>query len=293
MIGKCILAGIDTLELGVCVIQYLIPVELWDLIEFAKERAQSTPFNNDLGSIEFFGKSFMVNRAGAPRYAYILTNKDITIRIHEKAQHGKYFPEVKVIFRSEFLWRNGWQAAVKTVVEWLETWLEYDRIIVSRCDLTADFNLPLPILDTELRQVITRAVNKRDFQKGGLDISRFSQGKQLSGYVIGGKELHCRIYNKLLELSKNTKSWFYPLWEVNGWQQGEPVTRVEFQCRRNFLRSMQTYSVQDLIWQIADLWRVLVFEWLTIREIGTDSHRSRWPLIEFWLLVQGALDQFG
>jgi hypothetical protein len=215
----------------------------------------------------------------------------MTIRINEKAQGGIYFPEVKVIFRSENLWRNGWQEAVKKTIEWLEEWLVYSKIIVSRCDLTADFNVPIPILD--LSQFVTRAVNKRIYQKGNFNVSQFSQGKKLSGYVIGSKELQCRIYDKLLELAKNTKSWFMPIWEANGWEKEDPSTRVEFQCRRKYLKSMQTDSVQDLILQIADLWRNLVFEWLTIHEIGTDSHRNRWKLTEFWLLVQSALGNFG
>ena len=71
------------------------------------------------------------------------------------------------------------------------------------------------------------------------------------------------------------------------------MTRVEFQCRREYLKTMQTNTVQDLIYQIADLWRNLTYEWLILREIGNDSHRDRWALTEFWKLVQDSLDCFG
>ncbi len=290
---KCILAGVDTLELGVCVEEYLFSEDQWSFLECAKENARSTPFNNDLGSVTFQGKDFIVNRAGAQRYGYILSNDDVMLRINDKAQGGKYFPEVKVIFRSAYLWRNGWQCAVKDVMEWLAGWLILNRIIVSRCDITADFNAPLPILDTELRQVVTRAVNKRNYMKDAMEYGRFTIGKKISGYVFGGKKLHCRIYDKVLEIARSNKKWLYILWEKNGWHQGDPVTRVEFQCRREYLRSMQTDTVQDLIFQIADLWHNLTQEWLTIREIGQDSHRSRWEMTEFWKLVQNSLDSFG
>jgi len=289
---KCILAGIDTLELGICVDEHLLTDDEWIAFEYSKELAQSTPYNNDLGSITLRGKEFMVHRAGSPRYGYILSNEDITIRINKKAQGGKYFPEVKVIFRSAFLWRNGWQSAIKQVMEWLEGWLVINRIMISRCDLTADFNDYLPVLDNELRQVVTRAVNKRNFMKDTMEYGRFTTGKHSTGYVIGGKELHCRIYDKVLEINKSNKKWFYVLWSEQGWQQGDPVTRVEFQCRREYLKEMQTDTVQDLILQLADLWKNLT-EWLTIREIGKDSHRNRWELTDFWKLVQGSRDRFG
>jgi len=43
---------------------------------------------------------------------------------------------------------------------------------------------------------------------------------------------------------------------------------------------------------VPDLWRELT-EWLTIRIIQNDSHRTRWPISEFWLVVQDAVTCFG
>ena len=290
---KCILAGIDTLELGVCVDDYLLADNDWNIFEQAKESARSTPYNNDLGGIKFQGKSFRVGRAGKRRYGYILSNDDISIQLNEKAQSGKYFPEVKLIFRSVYLWRDGWQKAVSETLEWLKGWLVVNRITVSRCDLTADYNCFLPMLDPELKQAVTRAVNKRDFLKDANNYGRFTNGKKQSGYVIGGKKIHCRIYDKVLEISRSNKKWFHILWQANGWKPGQSVTRVEFQCRREFLRTIQTDTIEDLGYQLADLWRYLTNDWLTLREIGQDSHRDRWELTEFWKIAQESVGDFG
>lgn len=103
----------------------------------------------------------------------------------------------------------------------------------------------------------------------------------------------CRMYDKVAESYKSKKTWFEELWEKEGWQKGEPVTRVEFQLRRAFLRQMQTSTPDDLIVQAPDLWRYLTEDWFTLRVPGDDSHRNRWKLRELWQVVQGAGSKFG
>ena len=45
--------------------------------------------------------------------------------------------------------------------------------------------------------------------------------------------------------------------------------------------------------QMADVWKYLTTEWLTLPEIAADGHRHRWPLSEFWRCVQESTVQFG
>ncbi len=40
-------------------------------------------------------------------------------------------------------------------------------------------------------------------------------------------------------------------------------------------------------------WKILTDEWLTIRIIKDDSHRTRWPVSEFWQAAQDASALFG
>ncbi len=49
----------------------------------------------------------------------------------------------------------------------------------------------------------------------------------------------------------------------------------------------------DLIERLADIWRYCTVDWLTIREPGSDRNRSRWPVKDYWLTVQGAISHFG
>lgn len=37
----------------------------------------------------------------------------------------------------------------------------------------------------------------------------------------------------------------------------------------------------------------LAEDWITIRQLATDTNRSRWPIVEFWQEVQGAFPNFG
>jgi hypothetical protein len=283
----CILAGIDTLELGFCVRQYTFPSDIWELLTQAKENARSTDYSNDLGALNFCGYTFIINRGGAQRYNFILRNQDIELKINQEAKDGKYFPEVHIKFMAAFLWRSGWQSAMNKTIEWVKEWADVRAVVVSRCDIAVDFGCELPVLSQDFKELVTRAKKKE------AHFERYQDGLNLTGYSIGGSSLMCRIYDKLNEIKKSNKDWFKELWQKNGWQELQPVMRVEFQCRRTILRTMQIHSPDDLEYQLADLFKYLTEQWLTIRSIGTDSHRSRWPISNLWQAVQCAIGQFG
>jgi hypothetical protein len=99
---KCLLAGIDTLELSISVKEYKLTEEQWNLISNAKQAAQNTRFDKGC-VIEILGHKFEVKRTGGQRYNYILENGDVTIKISQEAQGGKYFPELHITFRSEYI----------------------------------------------------------------------------------------------------------------------------------------------------------------------------------------------
>ncbi len=174
------IAGIDTLEIGYCIQEYKLSQDEWDTLEHAKEAAQATQFDKGTG-IKFRGLLVMVMRTGSSRYKYILTNDDFDIRIFSEARSGSNFPELKVRFKSMFLWREGWAASVQKMDEWLRTWVEVSEVKVSRVDLTVDFLGPLPDLSPALKEVITRAKSKREFG----NYERYAQGKQQNGYRFG------------------------------------------------------------------------------------------------------------
>jgi hypothetical protein len=293
MESRCLLAGIDTLELGFCVEKYLIGESQWKDLAEAKECSRSSDFDNKLATIELCGHEFQVNRGGAQRYGYILRNEDVTLKINEKAQSGIHFPEIQVGLHSGYLWRKGYESAIRESEEWLAQLANIGMVKVSRADLTADIKASMPVLSSDLREIVTRAKNKGLLGRGQFDVGKFYTGLKLSGYRVGSSNLMCRMYDKIAESYKSRKTWFEELWAKEGWQIGDPVTRVEFQLRRPFLRQMQTDSPYDLIAQAPDLWRYLTRNWLTLRAPGDDSHRNRWPVSELWKVVQGAGNKFG
>ena len=54
------------------------------------------------------------------------------------------------------------------------------------------------------------------------------------------------MYDKKKEVTISGKKWFAHLWKEKGWEKGEAVTMVEFQCRRKILRMMQIETIEDL-----------------------------------------------
>lgn len=288
IIYKPLIAGIDTLEIGYCIERYKLSDQEWEMIAKAKESAQATSFEKGT-PIKFYGYDLNVLRTGSTRYKYILSNQDFDICIFVDARMGSNFPELKARFKSQFLWRHGWQPAVKKINEWLRSWVDVSEVKISRVDITVDFLGILPELSPDLREVVTRGKSKREYG----NYERYSHGRRQNGYRFGVNEIICRIYDKTLEILHSDKKWFESLWSVNGWQKGDAVTRVEFQCRRKIIKRIQIKTIEDLLLIVPDLWRYLTFEWLTIRVNQADSHRTRWPVSSFWQVVQGALGCFG
>ena len=288
VIYRVLIGGIDTLEIGYCIARYQLSQEEWDMLKEAKESAQSTLYEKG-SSIRFRGYDFIVLRTGFGRYKFILSNEDLDIRIFVDAKSGEHFPELKVRFKSQFLWRHNWKDAVRKVDEWIRTWAYVTQVKISRIDITVDIMGKLPVLSPELREVVTRARKRRVFGT----FERYSDGYEPSGYKLGKNDLSCRIYDKTKEVSISGKKWFENLWSKKGWGKGKVVTRVEFQCRRKVIRMMQIETLEDLFLKMPDLWRYLTVEWLTIRIIQNDSHRTRWPITGFWQVVKSAGSCFG
>ncbi len=284
-----LIAGIDTVEIGYCVSDYDITSEEWLEIKMAKARAQSTLYTKGTG-INFKGYNFLVLRySGGGRYKYVLVNDDLNIRIRDDAQSGRHFPEMQVRFSSALLWRHGWESAIKKVDEWIRSFAVIVETKITRLDVMVDIMGELPVLTQQLEEAVTRTRGKGDFSV----CERYSEGWKQTGYRIGQKEILCRIYDKSREIMKTNKKWFESLWDTHGWVKENPVTRIEFQCRRKVLREININNIDDLFQNVPDLWKYLTNEWLTIRLIESNTRRTRWELSDFWKSVQSAVNFFG
>ncbi len=287
--GKVVLTGIDTLVVSLCINSYELAESEWHMLAEAKEMAKSVEFNTDGQRIDFRGQLFAVLPTGTRQHRYILKNNDITLKVKPDPNGGAAYPEVQVTFSSEFLWRDGYMAAYSKFKEWLGSWAHISAEKVSRADISLDIAANLPEIDRDFHEVVTRAQNKTTFL-----IQSFAKGSKLVGFKFGSGDCLCRIYDKVEEIeTQSKKEWFYDLWKPNGYQNGDPVTRIEFQLRRDLLRSMQVDTVDDLFAQIGDLWSYLTTKWLSLRDQGKDPNRSRWAIKPYWEIVQKAIGLFG
>jgi len=301
-----LLAGVDTLAIGFKIgdpnpeddwalddgkLGFYLTSEEWAELKDAKYAAQGTMFDSGGTRILFRGQTFSVSPKGGPGYEYRLINDDMTLMLAERARGGSSFPEVHITFRSAYLWRHGWRGCYTRVRCWLDGWANVVGHHVSRVDLCMDLNLALPVVDLRAGEVVTPAKNKSEFF-----IQHHFKGLDETGYTFGQGKLRCRIYDKLAEIDHSQKMWFMDLWRKQGWNGRSPVTRVEFQARRDFLKTMQIETVEDLESQMGDLWRYYTGAkgWVSLRDQSlSDSNRRRWPIKDFWLAVLKCSSAFG
>jgi len=302
-----LLAGVDTLAIGFKIgaasgpqsqeeswklddgkLGFYLTSEEWVELKDAKYAAQGEMFDSGGTPILFRGQTFSVEPKGGPGYEYRLINDEMTLMLAEQARGGSVFPEVHIAFRSAYLWRHGWRGCYTRVRDWVDGWANVVGHHVSRVDLCMDLNLALPAVDLRAGEVVTPAQNKTEFF-----IQHHFKGLDETGYTFGQGKLRCRIYDKLAEIDHSQKMWFMDLWRKQGWNGKSSVTRVEYQARRDFLKTMQIETVEDLEAQMADLWQYYT-DWVSLRDQSlTDSNRRRWPLKDFWLAVVKSSSAFG
>lgn len=284
---KTLITGIDTLEIGYCIDKYISYPEMFDEIEQAKVRAQNREID---GGFTVFGMDYMVKPYGTGRYDLVLVNDKMNLLICKNPLGGKYFPEIRNSFRSEHLWNGYWYDTIKSYEDWLSQWAVISGSKISRCDLTTDINAALPEFDNQYTGLITRAKIKDDFLIGG-----HTRGRRNTGYTFGKGSILCRIYPKDYEAKSKHKEYFYSIWEAKGWDGKSPITRIEFQSRRDFLKKWSVNTIDDIRNQAPDLWKYLTESWISIRVPGQDvkHHASRWQKTELWNEVINSGKNFG
>jgi len=287
VLNTVLLAGVDTLEVGFNVKEFRLTTEEWQMLADAKHAAQGTMFDSGGTPVTLRGHKFSVNPRGGRGYEFVLVNDDLRIKLAERADSGRVYPEIHIRWSSAYLWRYGWQGVYTYVRNWVYSWADVGSEKVSRVDLCLDLNLPLPDVALKEGEVVTYAMKKTEFY-----IQHHFDGLDESGYTFGKGDLVNRIYDKLAEIEHSNKVWFQDIWRKRGWDGRSPVTRVEFQARRNFLKSMQIETVEDLEMQLADLWEYFG-NWVSLRDQSSDSNRRRWPLKPFWQIVSDAVPVFG
>lgn len=278
--------GIDTLVIGFCVSSYIASEVDFSVLSEAKIQAGETKFKSRGCGVTWYGSDFSVQAKGSRGYEWIISNDDLSVCIAKSAQSGRVYPEIYVTFRSSYLWGVGYKMAYSRVRSWLNRWAVVVGEKVSRCDLTVDIDMSLPTIDIGV-EIVGRARTKSDH------FGRYCSGLRVTGYSIGTGDIAARIYDKTLEVKVSQKEWFYDLWRSNGWNGDTPVTRFEFQLRREILKEYSVDSFSDLTERLADIWRYCSVDWLSVRSPGRTKVRHRWETKDYWIVLQNLVDYFG
>ena len=289
---KTVNSGIDGLVLGFGIGKYLDLDSFADL-EDGKLLAGDKMFSSKGSPVSWYGVDFMVQPRGAKGYEWILRNDDVVVCTAREARGGYVLPEVYVTFRASYLWSHGSTTAVNLFRGWLAKWASVTEDKVSRCDLCLDIEMKTPLVDLH-REIVTRAKHKGYYLK---DLSGYMRGLHDSGYEFGKGNLVGRFYDKTLEIISSKKDWFRDIWTGNGWDGVTPVTRVEFQMRRKFLKLFQANGYDDLELAASSMWRYCTGDWLRVCEPPKgkrkNNHQHLLPAQEWWVSVQQSKCLFG
>jgi hypothetical protein len=288
---KVLSAGIDTLVVGFKIESYDEEVN-FDILTDAKSQAAEKYFDSQGCAVNWYGVDFIVKPRGARGYEWVLENDDITVCINPKALNGSIMPEVYVTFSSKYLWAVGYKNAFYEVYNWILNWAICNDNTISRCDLCMDIEMPMPAIDIE-KEMVTRGRYKKEYPYTIPDVVSHYSGRRITTYQVGKGKLLARIYDKTNEILKSQKDWFKDIWEKHGWNKEEKVVRVEFQCRREFLKQESTQSFADLEYTLGSIWDYCTHEWLRVCDAGSKSNQSRWKEKDYWKMIQDSSKMFG
>ena len=282
-------AGVDTLELNFGIAEYQNP-EMFRQLNDIKAEAVSARYKGSQGmEVDWFGQIFMLQARGSRGgYEYLLKNGDIELQIMPDARGGKPSPELRVIFRSPYIWRIGDIEAYNEVIEYLNKWAFIEYCKVSRADLCVDKVMTLPELN-RMKEVVTLAKGK-DMYYGG----DYQRGQHKTGYQFGRGGMSARFYDKSYEISVKGHGHILSLWEVNGWDRESPVSRLEFQLRRNGLRHFDAnMDFATFHNSKADIWSYGTDRYLRIVNSATATRKERAHPTEYWKDYQDCSSLFG
>jgi hypothetical protein len=242
------------------------------------------------------GLKFRVMATSQRGFNVVLQNADFTLslrKIDDKNQN----PVVKAEFRAEFLLRNGYKGAIKTVINTVELMLKSYFIKVSEIHLAKDIQgYNFSILDFYKLKTLKR--NKQIFNQ---DTNLYFNGLKFTGFSIGKGDEMLRIYNKTHEIDSNKNKAFvkYLSWDVNpDYVEDKTVWRIEFQLRRAKLKELFSSfgimeSLSSLLKSISSLWDYLINRFVlkdfTLKEVQEIQVGYKFKDNELIILTQEAI----
>lgn len=239
----------------------------------------------DFGDKKIF--HWNLSRTGTKQYSFVLRSGDITLQLSTR-DHESNFPNCRIEIGSISCQEHSIRIYDR-LIQWLELYgLKRVNELVSRVDLAVDLlGINIESLDV---------FNRRKWICRARDMATYTKGFDLTGLMLGKGSICLRVYDKTLELrnNKTKKEFFLSLWEC---EKDTPVTRVEFQFRREIMKEMkiQMDTVAELEKNVDSLWQYASTKWARLASQSIDqknNHQDRAEISEIWTRVQGALFSF-
>lgn len=243
--------------------------ELKNLAQSEEESQQS------LAQVVIGQHVFEVKDKGKGRFSYVLV--DNSFYLQASNGRSKALPIAYVQISSEYLSHVGVEQAEKSLQFIVNTLgLIKEPANISRVDLFIDFAADLAMDSFDpLQSWITRSQS----------IDLHYRHNQFSGWSFGmGGEIAARLYNKTLEVEKKSKKFYlYELWKSAGWDGESTVWRMEFEAKREVLKQLGIYKLNNLLDLQTSLWLYLTEDWLRLAVPShSDTNQSRWPNHPLW-----------
>lgn len=248
------------------------PDSVFERLQIARDIAMET--EESIG-IEFGQVDFNVEPHGFGRYKYCLRDAFGVIGISPSEK----LPTVRIQPKSEFLHRAGVEEVVRFYRRVIEREMGDVLLNASRLDLYVDTQGWVPRID-----------DRNKFVRRASGVSAYEDNDEFNGLTFGKRStntVYARIYNKTVEIEKKKDCYVEQVWGEK-YDRSLPVIRTEFQIGRAGLKAYGISSVEEALACASGLWVGLTEHWLSLRQVTTDSNRSRWPVAPEWSVIQNA-----
>lgn len=279
-IERLLLAGIDSLDLGVYVDWGLARVALVESLAKYKKLAAGDDFISWPDSK--IGPCLLYASAGKRTYRYHLQYPAFHAYMF-KTIPQESTPDIYISLNAKTLWTIGPQNAVTLVTNFLDVHgVTIKKIVPSRCDIAADFLIPSGMCLPWFLNHMVPGIRKNRPWMNGTKLETLYLGEPKS-------DIQIRIYDKSGREKNKDLEFFNDLWQLD---EPENVWRFEIQLRRQALRTFGIESPENLFEKLGGLWRNISSNWFSLRALD-DSNTSRRSILPFWVAVQDVAKTLG
>ncbi len=239
---------------------------------------------------------------GRGQWSHILRCPAVTLEMGPGHMNGI---SCQARLSSSFLWRHGYLLAWEMVQDFLtplftkDTWFQvselhvcadiagqavatlHDAHFVTRAQRVRWHKEDALVLDIKERRALAGE------ERPGLQlVKRYRDKETLTFSPRGGLEL--QVYDKPKEIRRKSpdKAWFGDIWERNGWNRADPVTRIEARATRGVLHELGLETVADTFANLDRYWQYVTQAWLR-HTVPNKKQSADWPISAFWHTVQG------